>query len=316
MTQDLSSQDLISQDRITHVGFTTTADAGDMNHIEASLARIVELGADVAELSLCGDDLIAGGRVIESRARRLADICAKFPLRYTVHGLIVSNFMDAENLEFQKAAACAMVELSHRVGSDILVHHSGHAPMAPARVIAGYDRMQADALKELADFAGKHDVRVALENIFAVDDEMYRQQPSEVAATVQAINHPYLVTTIDFGHAYIEATRTGGDFLAEVAAMSPVAGHLHVHDNFGRPYTLSKFYHQSEAIALGIGDLHLPLGWGDLPWETVFDTLDVLPGTALIMEIGERFDAERAESIEKARALAARLNARHAARAA
>jgi len=303
----------MTKDLITHIGFATTSGEGDMNHIEASLARIVELGADVAELSLCGDDLISGGRVLEARARRLVDICAKFPLRYTVHGLIVSNFMDAPNLEFQMAAAKAMVELSHRVGSDTLVHHSGHAPMAPARVIAGYDRMQEDALKELADFGGKHGVRIALENIFAVDDEMYRQQPSEVAATVQAIHHPYLVATIDFGHAYIEATRTGGDLLAEVAAMGPVAGHLHVHDSFGRPYTMSKFYHQSEAIALGIGDLHLPLGWGDLPWENVFDTIDVLPGTALIMEIGERFDADRAESIERARALAARLNARHAA---
>lgn len=301
---------------ITHVGFGTTAGEGDLNHMEASLARIVELGADVAELSLCGEDLISGGRVLEARARRLADICAKFPLRYTVHGLIVSNFMDAENLDYQKAAARAMLELCSRVGADILVHHSGHAPMAPRRVIAGYDQMQRDALLETADFAGRHGVRVALENIFAVDDDMYRQQPHEVAAMVQAINHPHLVTTIDFGHAYIEATRTGGDFLQEVTAMGPSAGHLHVHDNFGRPYTMSKFYHTSEAIALGIGDLHLPLGWGDLPWETVFDTIEVLPGTALIMEIGERFDADRAQSIERARALAARLNARHAALAA
>ena len=306
----------MTQDLITHVGFSTTSGEGDLNHLEASLARIVELGADVAELSLCGDDLITGGRVLEARANRLANICAKFPLRYSVHGLIVSNFMDAVNLDYQKAAARAMVELCSRVGSDTLVHHSGHAPMAPARIIAGYDRMQQDALTELADFAGKHGVRVGLENIFSIGDEMYRQQPSEVAATVRAINHPNVVATIDFGHAYIEATRTGGNFLEEVTAMGPVAGHLHVHDSFGRPYTMSKFYHTSEAIALGIGDLHLPLGWGDLPWETVFDAIDVLPGTSLIMEIGERFDADRADSIERARALAARLNARHAALAA
>ncbi|WP_018185354.1 sugar phosphate isomerase/epimerase family protein [Kaistia granuli] len=306
----------MSNDLISHVGFCTTAGVGDLNHLEASLARIAELGSDVAELSLCGEDLIVGGRVLEARARRLADICAKFPLRYTVHGLIVSNFMDAEHLEFQKAAVRAMLELCSRVGADILVHHSGHAPMAPRRVIAGYDRMQHDALAELADVAGRHDVRIALENIFAADDAMYRQQPSEVAATVRAIDHPNLVTTIDFGHAYIEATRTGGDFLDEVKAMGPVAGHLHVHDSFGRPYTMTKFYHPSEAAALGIGDLHLPLGWGDLPWERVFDTIEVLPGTALILEIDERFDADRAESIERARALAARLNARHAALAA
>jgi sugar phosphate isomerase/epimerase len=173
--------------------------------------------------------------------------------------------------------------------------------------------MQRDALAEIADVAGRHDVRVALENIFAFDDAMYRQQPSGVAATIRALNHPNLVATIDFGHAYIEATRTGGDLLAEVSAMGPVAGHLHGHDNFGRPYSMMKFYHTSEAIALGIGDLHLPLGWGDLPFETVFDSIEVLPGTALILELGERFDAEWADSITRARALASRLNARHAA---
>lgn len=301
---------------ISHVGFSTTAADGDLNHLEASLARIVEFGADVAELSLCGEDLIAGGRVLETRAGRLADICAKFPLRYSVHGLIVSNFMDAVNLDFQKAAVRAMLELCSRVGSDILVHHSGHAPTGPRRILAGYDRMQQDALKEVADVAAEHGVRIALENIFAVDDDQYRQMPSDVATQIQAIDHPNLVATIDFGHAYIEATRTGADFLGEIKAMAPVAGHLHMHDNFGRPYTISKFYHTSEAIALGIGDLHLPLGWGDLPWDAVFDTIDVLPGTSLILEIGERYDADRAELLGRARQLADRLNARHAALAA
>ncbi|MCX5497682.1 TIM barrel protein [Kaistia dalseonensis] len=301
---------------ISHVGFATTAGIGDLNHLEASLARIVELGADVAELGLCSEDLIAGGRVLEARARRLADICAKFPLRYTVHGLIVSNFMDARNLEFQKAAAAAMLELCSRVGSTILVHHAGHAPMGPKRILVGYDQMQQDALTWLADLAGKHGVRVALENIFAVNDDEYRQMPSEVADTIRAINHPNLVGTIDFSHGYIETTRTGANFIDEMKAMGPVAGHLHVHDSFGRPYTMTKFYQPSEAVALGIGDLHLPLGWGDIPWETLFDTIDVLPGTALIMEIGERFDADRAESIERARKLADRINARHAAIAA
>jgi sugar phosphate isomerase/epimerase len=301
---------------ISHVGFATTTGIGDLTHLEASLARIVELGADVAELGLCGEDLIAGGRVLEARAKRLADICAKFPLRYTVHGLIVSNFMDARNLDFQMAAAKAMLELCSRVGSTILVHHSGHAPTGPRRVLVGYDQMQQDALTELADAAGEHGVRIALENIFAVDDNEYRQMPSEVAATIEAINHPNLVATIDFSHAYIETSRVGASLINEVKAMAPFAGHLHVHDSFGRPYTMSKFYMPSEAVALGIGDLHLPLGWGDLPFETIFDQIDPLPGTALILEIGERFDADRAESLERARALADRINARHAEKAA
>lgn len=301
---------------ITHVGFSTTAKNGDLGHLEESLRRIVDLGADVAELALFGEDLISGGRVIEGRAKRLAEICAKFDIRYTVHGLIVSNFMDEAHLAYQKAAARAMLELCERIGADVLVHHGGHAPIGPRPLLAKYDAMERDALAELADAAGRIGVRMALENIFAVADTEYRQTPSEIAETVRAVGHPSLVGLIDFSHGYIETMRIGADFRAEIRDMAPVAGHLHVHDSFGRPYTMSKFYYTSEAIALGIGDLHLPIGWGDIPWEPIFDEIDVLPGTALIMEIGERFEAERAECLVRARDLAERVNRRFAAVAA
>jgi sugar phosphate isomerase/epimerase len=301
---------------ITHVGFSTTARNGDLGYLEESLRRIVDLGADVAELALFGEDLISGGRIIESRADRLVEICAKFDIRYTVHGLIVSNFMDATHIAWQKAVAKAMLELCRRIGADVLVQHSGQMPIGPRPMRERYDAIEREALAEIADVAGEAGVRVALENIFAVADSEYRQTPSEIAETVRAVGHPALIGLIDFSHGYIETTRVGADFRAEIRAMAPVTGHLHVHDSFGRPYTMSKFYYTSEAIALGIGDLHLPLGWGDIPWEPIFDEIDVLPGTALIMEIGERFEAERAECLVRARELAERVNRRFASEAA
>jgi sugar phosphate isomerase/epimerase len=301
---------------ISHVGFATSPGRGDLASLEASIAAIVDLGADVVELGLFGEDLISGGRIIEGRAKRFAEICGKFDIRYTVHGLIVSNFMDEAHLAYQKAAVAAMIELCDRIGADTLVHHSGRATNGSRPQLRHHDQVERAALAEMAVVAARHGIRIALENIFAVSDAEYRQLPSEVAATVRSVGSPHLVGLIDFSHAYIEATRTGADLRHEVLAMAPVTGHLHVHDSFGRPYTMDKFYYTSEAIALGIGDLHLPLGWGDLPFEALFDEIEVMPGTALIMEIGERFTAERAESLERARALAARVNARHAAAAA
>lgn len=303
-------------DIITHVGFATSAGRGDLEHLEESIRRIADLGADVAEIGLCSEDIIAGGRIVESRAKRFADICAKFDIRYTVHGLIVSNFMDEAHLAYQKAAVLALLELCERIGADVLVHHGGHAPIGPRPLLARYDAMERDALSEMADAAGKRGVRLALENIFTMSDSEYRQTPSEIAETVRAVDHPAVMGLIDFSHAYIETTRIGADFRAEIRAMAPATGHLHVHDSFGRPYTMQKFYFTSEAIALGIGDLHMPLGWGDIPWEPIFDEIDVLPGTKLIMEIGERFEAERADCLVRARDLADRVNRRFAAAAA
>ena len=301
---------------ISHVGFATSPHRGDLDDLEASIGAIADLGADVAELGLFGEDIIAGGRIIESRAKRLEQICGRFGLRYTVHGLIVSNFMDAAHLEWQKAAVLAYLELCERIGADVLVQHGGSAPMGPRPLLTRYDAMEREALAEMAEAAGRRGVRLALENIFAMSDGEYRQMPSEIAATVQAVDHPAVVGLIDFSHAYIETTRIGADFRAEIRAMAPVAGHLHVHDSFGRPYTMQKFYYTSEAIALGIGDLHLPLGWGDLPFDALFDEIDVLPGTALIMEIGERFAAERPDCLRRGRELAERVNRRFASAAA
>jgi sugar phosphate isomerase/epimerase len=220
---------------ITHVGFAVTAGDGDLTRLENSLRQIVELGADVAELSLFGHDLIAGGRVIEGRAKTLAEICAKFPLRYTAHGQIVSNFMDKVNLDRQKAVVAAMLELCERVGADVLVQHCGKAVLGARPEREALDRMERDALAEMAEVAKRRGVRIAFENIFGVAADEYRQTPAEIAETVRAVGHPNVVGLIDFGHAYIEGTRLGLAWLAEVRDMAKVTVHLHEHDNFGKP---------------------------------------------------------------------------------
>ena len=295
---------------IAGVGFCTGNGTGDLSVRERALARYADLGADIAELSLYSEDLVAGGRVLPERAARLVEITKRYKLGYTVHGLVCSNFMDEVNLPYQKAAMRAMLELCDRVGASVLVHHSGVATRKGPEELARIDAMERDALAEMAEVARSYGVRIALENIFAMSDDEYRKTPSEVAATVAAIGHPNLCALIDFSHAYIESTRRGLDWRAEIRAMAPVAGHLHVHDSFGRPYTMTRFFHQGEPMALGIGDLHMPLGWGDIPWEEIFQELTFPAGTTMIMEITERFDPELPACLARARGLAALADAK------
>ncbi|WP_245258940.1 MULTISPECIES: sugar phosphate isomerase/epimerase [unclassified Chelatococcus] len=290
---------------IAGVGFCTGNGTGDLSVLERALARHADLGADIAELSLYSEDLVSGGRVLPERIGKLVEITKRYKLGYTVHGLVCSNFMDAVNLPYQKAAMRAMLELCDRVGASVLAHHSGMAPMKTRGEMGLIDAMEREALAEMAEVARGYGVRIALENIFAMGDDEYRQTPSEVAATVAAIGHPNLCALIDFSHAYIESKRRGLDWRAEIRAMAPVAGHLHVHDSFGRPYTMTRFFHPSEAMALGIGDLHMPLGWGDIPWEEIFAELTFPAGTTMIMEITERFNPELPACLARARGLAA-----------
>jgi len=305
---------MTSDNIISAIGFCTPTGDGNFSTLEGAIRNIVELGSDAVELSLYGEEIISGGRLIPQRVDRLVNITRQFDTRYSVHGQIVSNFMDREHLECQKAVVRAMLELCDCVGAEVLVHHSGHATMPALSRIPDLDKMERDALAEMAELAKSYGVRIALENIFAINDAEYRQTPAQVAETVAAVNHPSVCGLIDFSHAYIECSRLGIDWRPQIRAMAPVTGHLHVHDSFGRPYTMTKFYHSAEATALGIGDLHLPIGWGDIPWEDIFDELTFLPDTFLIMEIGEdRFSTEQADSLARARKLAERVNSRRKA---
>ena len=56
----------------------------------------------------------------------------------------------------------------------------------------------------------------------------------------------------------------------EISLMSQISKHLHVHDSFGNLNNMYT-YNESEDLSYGFGDLHLPLGWGDIPFDKIFE---------------------------------------------
>lgn len=290
---------------IVATGFNAGSLDGEIQSLNDDLRALADMGVDTVELGLTSLDLIAGGRIIKERADRLVAMTRGFEFRYTVHGLVSSNFMDPETCHFHLDAAKALVELCDRVDARILVQHGGCLRADQIMDRAGADVREREALLDLAEFAKSYGVRIALENIFTTEPGQYRQTPAEVAETVKAVDHPSLVALIDFSHAYIESTYRGLDFREQIAAMAPVTGHLHLHDSFGRPQGFYRGFHPQENTAMGIGDLHMPLGWGDIDWEDIFHELEFLPNTVAMMEIGRRYRAEQPDSLERARRLMA-----------
>ncbi len=297
---------------IAAVGFSLSSKDGSVADLEPGLRHFADLGADIVEIGAYSVDLIAGGRIIPERVEDLVRLTRSLPLAYTFHGLVTSNFMDPETLGRQVAVAKAMLELCDRIGAGVLVQHSGSLRADQQAERAAADQRELDALGELAGVAARYGVRVALENIFTVEPGEYRRSPSGVAAAVRRLDHPNVVALIDFSHAYIEATFRGLDFREELRAMAPVTGHLHVHDSFGRLSGPTRIYARPESVALGLGDLHLPLGWGDIPWRDIFADLAVLPGTTLIMEIEQTFRPEHPACLAEGRHLAGLANRRTA----
>lgn len=298
----------MSEPKIAGFGFSTGTIAPDLDGLDELLGRIAATGAGFAELSLFQHDLIVAGRVRAERRRQLERICARHRLRYTVHGMLGTNFMDEAHLELHKAVCAAMLELCAAVGASVLVQHAGRTPRDAQAELDRRHALERTALAELGDLAARHGVRIAVENLFVQESDVYSPDPLRLARELAAIDHEHVMGTLDFSHAYLTATQQGIDFEAAVRALAPHANHLHLHDSFGRPPTLSAFHGLAERIAYGMGDLHLPLGWGDIPWERLVTDLPVRAGTAMIVELPPHFWRELDAVAETTRALVERAN--------
>jgi sugar phosphate isomerase/epimerase len=286
---------------IAGFGFDTESAAPDLSDLDEVLTRIAASGASHAELSLCGYELIAGGRILADRRRRLEQICARQPLAYTVHGTLAVNFMDEAHLDLHKAVCRSMLELCDAIGASVMVQHPGIVPAQPAPALERLHRVERDALREMGDVAARYGVKIAVETLFVEDARRYTADPVRLAAALAAVDHPQVCGTLDFSHAYIMTTWRGMDYLDALRAFAPWTNHLHVHDSFGRPTSMTGFYSHTERIAFGMGDLHLPMGWGDIDWEAILPQLAFRPGTVMIVELPPHHLAELESCAETAR---------------
>ncbi|HET6522144.1 MAG TPA: sugar phosphate isomerase/epimerase, partial [Geminicoccaceae bacterium] len=236
-----------------------------------------------------------------------AEICRRRDLRYTVHGALSCNLMDEAHLELHKGVVRAMLELCDAVGAVTLVHHPGTVPARPQPAIDRLHEIERGALRELGDVAARYGVRLAVETLYVESADGYTADPFRLAREIAAVDHPRVCGTLDFSHVAIMSTCRGLDFAAAVRAFAPFANHLHVHDSFGRPRTVAG-YTESEDLAFGMGDLHLPIGWGGIDWDGILPGLPLRPDTVLIVELRPRYWSELGACADAARRLADLLN--------
>jgi sugar phosphate isomerase/epimerase len=299
-------------DTIAGFGFCTDEVRPDLSDLDAQLARIEATGASHCELSLYELDLVVGGRVLPERRRLLERICARRALKYTVHGVLAVNFMDEVHLDAHKAVCRAMLELCAAVGASVMAHHPGRLPATHAAHLERLHGIERDALRAMGDVAAAYGVKIAVENLFVEDAREYTPDPVRLAKEIAAIDHPHVCGLLDFSHAYIMAQFRGTDYLETLQAFAPQVNHLHVHDSLGRPTSIGGFYRFAEQIAFGMGDLHMPLGWGDIPWDAILPGLPLRPGTVMIVELQERYWAELEQCAATARRFMDMVNGREA----
>jgi sugar phosphate isomerase/epimerase len=303
-------------------GFGINTDAAHLDGSLDTLARDLEffagLGFDYVEIPVHGVGAMAGGRLLPQRVKEVCRLLAKYPFHYTVHSPNPLNLMDEENLTWQKEALGGSLEFAAAIGSGALVYHSGrYVPEEyfhlPGRSNALDEHTRAEmrwrernALQELGELAGRLGVVIGMENARPYLDGSpycYAEQLSLLVAQVQAINHPQVGITLDTGHAYLAACYYGFDFLGTVALAAPYVRHVHLHDNFGRVCgSLEK--KQGELLATGRGDLHLPVGRGEIPAaEVLAILLEQGYSGVVIHEIRPRYQEHAGQALATGRTL-------------
>jgi sugar phosphate isomerase/epimerase len=293
---------------ITGTGISAHKRADDLSDLDAELDMIEALGVETIELPTYDMDVVVGGRIRRPQLEALKRAVAGRDVGFSVHGPLSINFMDeAYRLPRHFEVLQASLEVAAEVGAENYVVHSGLAPRQQGDGIEEAYRRQREWLARAGDVARQHGLHLCVETLFAgFDGRGYASTPVRLAGELAAISHPNVMATLDFSHSYLKLDFDGrrADFVEEVRALAPYARHLHVHDSFGRQDDIWMFT-DGERLAYGHGDLHLPVGWGDIPWETLIDECTFPEGAVFNIELKQRYWYAAQETVDATKALAA-----------
>jgi sugar phosphate isomerase/epimerase len=295
------------------LGISVRSLSRDASDIDLRISEVAEYRPDSIELMCFAQDLILDGKVLTSRAERIRQSLDHHSIVATMHGPISLNLLDSpDNLDRHLGVGLAYIDLGVVLGITAMVIHTGYCSETDQTVLRSRYAAQRDGLKRLADYAGRHGIMIYVENIFPFFEGAHTALPGQLAEEILVVDHPQLLGCFDVSHAYIACTAYGADLPHEAKQISPVAPHWHVHDSFGRPNTGLNPYTKSECLAYGMGDLHLAVGDGDLPWSSVLNSAPPISGSTFNIELNPDLWSDMPQCVTATRQLisdAARLKA-------
>ena len=300
-------------------GIAINADAtsldGSLEMLRQELDRFAEIGFDQVELAPHGVGVIHGGYLCGEQMKSLLRVLSAYPFGYVAHGPNPMNLMNREQPELERRMFMSSLQFAREIGSGVMVYHAGrwlpeeHFQLpgmslpAPDRQKAMWD-LERTLLQEMGALAAQAGVTIAVENArpyLDVSSYCYGEYLQSLAEMIVQVNHPRVGITLDLGHAWLASCHYSYNLLAGVEAVRPYIRHIHLHDNYGR-CCASYEKKQGELLATGRGDLHLPIGWGEVPAREVFACLKDYRGV-ITLEMRPRYRAYYGVALANARAL-------------
>ncbi len=266
---------------------------GDLELLKRDIRAIAEAGFDAAEVPIHGVDAVMNGDLCVGRVKQVKKILNGFDLEYSVHAPDDLNLQDIRYPEIHRKVFRATIRFTAEIGAKTLVYHQGKLRGNNGDVTEEEVRqIEIDTLIDLGRLAQSEGVTVCIENTYSSITHLMR--------LIESVGEKSIKMCYDFAHSYIymnymNSTKPGHDFIRSIQVARPYVRHAHVHDNFGKANLESELESAPpyiEAMPMGIGDLHLPVGWGTIPYEDVFRVMDGYEDT-YILELQERFFENR-----------------------
>ena len=288
------------------IGLSIFPGRTDLSDLAARLDEAEGFGVDTIELPTYDYDIVVGGRIRAEQLARVKAACRDRRATFTAHGPLGINFFDpAWRCQRHWDVFRSSLEVAAELACEHYVLHAGSLDVVQHDGIEDAYARQREWLARTGDEARAFGLLVCVENLFAgYEGARHTPTPARLARELAAVDHPFVKATLDFGHGHLNLGFLGGDLVGECIDLAPQARHLHVHDNFGRQDDIWTYTH-GEKIAFGHGDLHLPVGWGNIPWTELMQRCVFPDGVIFNIELEERHWHEAAPCIAATRALAA-----------
>ncbi len=282
----------------------------DETMIDRSLPRL-KTGLDVlqehrfqaVELPVHGLDAIRNGRLDYARVMHARELLADYDFRYSVHSPDPLNLMDQDELELHVAVLRASIEFALLINATILVYHPGRYVSEELFMLNEKNDFSSDEKRKLLDkeavllqrIADEYpEMTICMENsrpYLFHSPYCYAERLGPLAEQVEHINRKNVKINLDFGHLYLSSKHYGFDAIKAVEEVRMHIGHTHIHDNFGKVV----FHHEKKQMRLipfGKGDSHMPVGWGEIPFEDMLSTfIDGYDGMFMMELQGRYFDS-------------------------
>ena len=287
------------------IGFTLKPKDGNIEDFEKQIEDLEKIGAGSAEIPLYELDVVCGKKIIKDELKLLNKFTLKSNLKFSIHGSMSVNLLDEDYLEEHLQVLEKEIQVCSDLNIKILVTHFGHTSVATSQNKKKYNdliEIQKQKYFEMAEIAKAHGVKLCIENIFPYTNLHFTALPSEVSDNIREIDHPNARTTIDFSHAYINCNLRNKNLISEIETMIPFTEHLHVHDSFGK-YKTMYTYIFAEDITYGQGDIHLPLGWGNIPFDEIFSACAFKKDIFFNFELSRRYEKYYSQNVKKAKKL-------------